>query len=59
MNTTPPTAAEKLKAKIADLNKMATDAVNCGDAVAYRRLVNEMIQIEDAYIDAHGQLPGA
>ena len=51
------THLEILQSKRAVLNTQADEARARGDAPAYHQLVDRMIALEDAFLDAGGELP--
>jgi len=48
---------EQLKNTINNLNAKANIAAKEGDRNRYDELVDEMIEVENQYIDTHGMLP--
>ena len=51
------TRLEILQTQRAALNTEANEARARGDAAAYHQLVDQMIELEDAFLDAGGELP--
>ena len=47
----------RLNAKLATLNTQADTALSSGDREAYDTLVDQMIDLENAHLDAGGELP--
>jgi hypothetical protein len=51
------TRLEILQTRRAILNAEANEARTRGDAATYHQLVDQMIELEDAFLDAGGELP--
>jgi hypothetical protein len=51
------TQLEILQNSRAALNTKADEARARGDAATYHQLVDQMIELEDAFLDAGGELP--
>ena len=49
--------ADELQQQLADLNAKADAAKEAGDREAYDALVDQMIELENAHLDAGGKLP--
>jgi len=43
-----------LRATVSHLNAQADAALGAGDVDSYHRIVDEIIAVQDAYMDAHG-----
>jgi len=50
--------AEALRTTISTLSAQANAALASGDTDTYHQRVDEMIEVQDRYIDKHGNLPG-
>jgi len=48
---------EELQSKLSELNTQANTARSTGDRDLYDDLVDQMIDLENAYLDAGGELP--
>ncbi len=47
----------RLNARLATLNTQADAALADGDRATYQKIVDQMIDLENAHLDAGGELP--